>query len=41
MVPAIIAAVVVVIFLLLFKDRSKATVTEGEADRGLAASPVT
>src|SRR5215217_3939677 len=41
MVPAVIAAVVVVIFLLLFTDRSKTNVTEGEADRGLAASPVT
>ncbi len=40
MVPAVIAIAVVVIFLLLFKDRSKPTVTEGETGKGLAASPV-
>jgi nucleoside transporter len=41
MVPAVIAAVVVVIFLLLFKDRSTPDVTEEETGKGLAASPVT
>jgi nucleoside transporter len=41
MVPAVIAAAVAVLFLFFFKDQSKANVTEGEADRGLAASPVT
>lgn len=41
MVPAVIAAVVVVLFLLFFKDQSKPAVSEGDADRGLAASPVT
>lgn len=41
MVPAVIAAAVVLIFLILFRDQSKAAVTDGETDRGLAASPVT
>lgn len=41
MVPAVIAVAVVVIFIVFFKDQTKATVTDGETDRGLAASPVT
>ncbi len=41
MVPAVIAVVVVVLFLLFFKDNSQPTVTASEADKGLAASPVT
>lgn len=41
MVPAGIAVVVVVIFIIFFKDQSMAAITEGDADRGLAKSPVT
>jgi hypothetical protein len=37
----VIAAAVVLIFIVLFKDQSKPNVTESDADRGLAASPVT
>jgi uncharacterized membrane protein len=41
MVPAVIAIVVVLIFIIFFKDQSKPAVTEGDADKGLAVSPVT
>ena len=41
MVPAVIAIAVMLIFVIFFKDQSKATITEAEADRGLAKSPVT
>jgi len=41
MVPAAIAGVVVVLFLLLFKDNSQPAITTGDADQGLAKSPVT
>lgn len=41
LVPASIAAVVVVLFLLFFRDRAKPTVTGAETEKGLAASPIT
>ena len=41
MVPAVIAVVVSVLFLLFFKDNSKPEVTPTETDKGLATSPVT
>ena len=40
MVPAVIAIAVVVIFLLLFKDRSAAAVTDAEEGKAVAASPL-
>jgi hypothetical protein len=40
MVPAAIAGVVVLLFLLLFKDKTHPTITESEAGKSLAASPV-
>jgi nucleoside transporter len=41
LVPAAIAAVVLLLFLFFFKDEQKRKITEADADRGLAASPVT
>jgi len=41
MVPAVIAGVVVLLFIVFFKDKSHPSVTEAQADKGLAASPVT
>lgn len=41
MVPSAIAGAVVLIFLLFFKDNSQPSIDTGDADRGLAKSPVT
>jgi MFS family permease len=41
MVPAVIAIAVMLIFVIFFKDQTQTTITESEADRGLAKSPVT
>jgi MFS family permease len=41
MVPAIIAFIILVLFALLFKPSKKAVITEAEAEKGLAASPLT
>lgn len=42
LIPAGIALLVLLIFLLFFRDTKKtATLTEGDVDRGLATSPVT
>jgi nucleoside transporter len=42
LIPAGIALVVLLIFLLFFRDKRRAaTLTEGDVDRGLATSPVT
>ncbi len=41
LIPAAIAFAVMVLFLLLFKDDSRKKVTEPEAEKGLAASPIT
>jgi nucleoside transporter len=41
MVPAVIAFIILVLFALLFKPSKKAAITEAEAEKGLAASPLT
>lgn len=41
MVPAIIALVILVLFSLLFKPAKRKVITEAEAEKGLAATPVT
>ena len=41
MVPAIIAFVILVLFALLFRPTKKQTITEAEAEKGLAATPLT
>ena len=42
MIPAAIAGIVLLLFALFFKDKKgKSSITEGEAEQGLAASPVT
>jgi hypothetical protein len=41
-VPAIIAAAVLLLFALLFKERKvRRDITEAEAEKGLATSPIT
>jgi len=40
-VPAAIAAVVFLIYALLFKEEKKRPITEAEAETGLATSPIT
>ena len=41
MIPAAIALAVFILYALLFKDTRKKLTAEAEAERGLAASPVT
>jgi MFS family permease len=40
-VPAVISGIVFILYALLFKDEQKKNVTEAEAEKGLATSPVT
>ena len=40
-VPAVIAAAVFLMYALLFKENKKTTITEADAEKGLAASPLT
>jgi nucleoside transporter len=40
-IPAAIAFAVMLLFLLFFKDEKKKAVTEAQAEKGLAASPIT
>jgi nucleoside transporter len=41
MVPAVIAFIILVLFALLFRPTKKRTITEAEAEKGLAATPLT
>jgi hypothetical protein len=41
LVPAAIAVLVLVLFLLFFRDDRKKKISEAEAEIGLSASPVT
>ena len=41
MIPAVIAFVILLLFLLLFRQPKKHAITEAEVDKGLAASPIT
>jgi nucleoside transporter len=41
MVPAIIAFVILVLFSIFFKPAKRQVITEAEAEKGLAASPIT
>jgi MFS family permease len=41
MVPTVIAAIILVLFALLFKPTTKSTITEAKAEKGLAATPLT
>lgn len=40
-VPAVIAAVVFAMYALLFREKRKTSITEGDTQKGLAASPLT
>jgi nucleoside transporter len=41
MIPAIIAFAILILFALLFKDQRRTNITEAEAEKGLAQTPIT
>jgi nucleoside transporter len=41
MVPAVIAFIILILFALLFRPAKKQSITEAEAEKGLAATPLT
>jgi MFS family permease len=41
MIPAVISFVIMLLFALLFKQTRKREIDEGEAEKGLAQTPIT